>query len=276
MRTTAFLGGALAATAASLILTAPAMAAHTGGALIPAKAHEVLPVHGGTATSLNWSGYAVTPSSAGITAVNSSFVVPSASLLIPGFAATWTGIGGYSSSDLIQAGVSENELLTGTITGAQYQAWYEILPADETPITGCSGDASCTVSPGDDVSVNIHLVSGDTWSISMVDSGKWTWSQDITYASSESSAEWILEAPTVDVQSLLADVGNVSFSGDNYTQNGTTYTIAQGDPTTIDLSPLPVALPDGLLDEATPSALGPDGESFNDCAYALSCTAPSS
>lgn len=274
------LGGALAVTAASLTFAGPALAStpNPGGIFIPSTAGETIPAHGGTVTSLNWSGYAVTPAAAGITAVNSSFVVPTANLLVDpaGFAATWAGIGGYSSSDLIQAGVSENTPVTGAVSGGQYYAWYELLPASETPVTsGCSGDPSCSVTPGDNVTVNIAKVSGDTWSVKLTDAGKWTWSKDVTYSSSGSSAEWILEAPTVGVQSTLADVGTAKFGPtSSYTQNGTTYTIAQGNPTQIDLSPSPVALPGGLLDEATPSALGADGQSFNDCAYSGSCPTP--
>ena len=242
------------------------------GVLIPKSAHERLPVHGGTATSLNWSGYAVTPSASDITGVASTFTVPSAGLLPPGFAATWAGIGGYTSSDLIQAGTTENSLPSNPLLGNQYYAWYELLPAGETQLTNCSGDASCTVTPGDKVTVDIGQVSGTTWSISMTDAGHWTWTKDVTYSSTESSAEWILEAPTVVAQSLLAPVGTVAFgSGDTYTEGGTTHTIASGNPTQIDLSPLPIA---GLLDEATPSALASDGESFNDCAYTTSCPTP--
>jgi hypothetical protein len=274
------LGGALAAGLASLACAAPSLAStpRPGGIFLPAKAGETIPQHGGAATSLNWAGYAVTPASDGITAVTSSFTVPTANLLInpAGFAATWTGIGGYSSSDLIQAGTTENTALTGAASGGQYYAWYELLPAGETEITsGCVGDSSCTVTPGDQVTVHIADVSGDTWSIQIADAGKWTWSKDVTYASTESSAEWILEAPTVAVQSTLADVGSAQFGPDSsYVANGVTHTVAQGDPTTLDLSPSPVALPDGLGDEATPSALAADGESFDVCAYALSCPTP--
>ena len=74
---------------------------------IPKTKSERLPAHGGTADSLNWSGYAVTPTGGGITAVSSTFTVPTAGLVPPGFAATWTGIGGYNTSDLIQAGTAE-------------------------------------------------------------------------------------------------------------------------------------------------------------------------
>ena len=238
------------------------------GALIPKTKGERLPTHGGTADSLNWSGYAVTPTGGGITAVSSTFTVPSAGLAPPGFAATWTGIGGYNTSDLIQAGTAEDSAPSNPLLGDQYYAWYELLPASETQITGCTGDANCTVTPGDNITVNIGQVSGDTWSISMTDAGKWSWSQNVTYTSSESSGEWILEAPTLVAQTLLANVGTVHFGPTStYTAGGVTHTIAEGDPTQIFLSP-------GLVNEATPSALASDGQSFNDCAYAQSCAAP--
>jgi hypothetical protein len=238
------------------------------GVLVPTHKGEVLPSRGGTADSLNWSGYAVTPSSDNITAVDSTFTVPSAGLVPPGFAATWDGIGGYSTSDLIQAGTAEQSAPNNPLVGPQYYAWYELLPASETQLTDCTGDANCTVTPGDNVTVDIQQVSGDTWSISMTDAGHWTWSKDLTYTSSESSAEWILEAPTLVAQTTLANVGTVHFGPTStYTAGGTTNTIAQGDPTQIDLSP-------GVVNEATPSALGSDGQSFNDCAYAQTCAAP--
>jgi hypothetical protein len=242
--------------------------AHGLGALVPTQKNERLPLHGGTADSLNWSGYAVTPSGGGITAVSQKFTVPSAGLVPPGFAATWTGIGGYNTSDLIQAGTAEQSAPDNPLVGPQYYAWYELLPASETQLTNCTGDANCTVTPGDAISVDISQVSGNTWSISMTDAGHWSWSKDVTYSSSGSSGEWILEAPTLIAQTLLAPVGTVHFGPTStYTAGGATHTIAQGDPTQIFLSP-------GVVNEATPSALASDGQSFNDCAYAQSCAAP--
>jgi hypothetical protein len=186
----------------------------------------------------------------------------------PGFAATWTGIGGYNTSDLIQAGTAEQSAPDNPVLGPQYYAWYELLPAGETQLTNCTGDANCTVTPGDDVTVNISRVSGNTWSIAMTDAGKWSWSKHVTYSSTESSGEWILEAPTLVAQTLLAPVGTVHFGPTStYTAGGATHTIAQGDPTQIFLSP-------GVVNEATPSALAADGQSFNDCAYAQSCATP--
>jgi hypothetical protein len=242
---------------------------HSGGVLIRSNSHEALPVHGGTVDSTNWSGYAVTPSGGGITAVTSTFTVPSASIAPPGFGATWTGIGGYSTSDLIQAGVGEMSLPSLPEVGDQYYAWYELLPNAETQLTGCSGDANCTVTPGDSVTVHIFQVSGTNWMISVADAGHWSWSSNVSYQSSNSSAEWIQEAPSIEgLQSTLADTGTTSFGPTStYVAGGSTDTIAQGSPTQIDLSP-------GLVNEATPSSLAADGQSFNVCAYAQSCATP--
>jgi hypothetical protein len=267
-RRTAILLLAVAVTA-SVAGTTAAASAHAAsrlghGRLIPAVKGQVLPTKNATTSSLNWSGYATDPGS-GITAVKSTFTVPAAGLLPPGFAANWTGIGGYTSSDLIQAGTSENS--TGLLSD-QYYAWYEILPASETQLTNCSGDSACTVTPGDVVTVDIHKVGTDLWSVSLADAGHWSWQQNISYASSESSAEWIFEAPTVAVQTIPANTGTNYFGPTStYTDGSGTHTIAQGDPVTIDMGP-------GLVNEATPSALAGNGESFNVCAYAQSCAAP--
>jgi len=234
-----------------------------------AGVNKLISVRGDTADSLNWAGYAVTPGS-GITAVTGTFTVPSVSVLPPGFSASWAGIGGYTTSDLIQAGVSENSSIGGELLGGQYNAWYEILPASETPISGCTGDSSCTVSAGDKVSVDISNSGGDNWNISLTDAGKWSWSTSVTYASSESSAEWIQEAPSLEgVQTIPAGVGTVAFGPtSSFTESGTTETIADGNPTLIDESPLTE------VNEATTSPLASDGQSFNVCVYAQSCAAP--
>ena len=84
-----------------------ATAASSHGRLIPAHVGQVLPTKNADTTSLNWSGYATDPGS-GVTGVASTFTVPSVNPVPPGFAANWTGIGGYNSSDLIQAGTSED------------------------------------------------------------------------------------------------------------------------------------------------------------------------
>ena len=247
---------------ASFAPVTAAQGASPHGRLVPAVKRAVLPTRNAATSSLNWSGYATAPGS-GVTGVTSTFTVPAVNPLPPGFAANWAGIGGYSSSDLIQAGTSEDAIQ------GDY-AWYEILPASETPISNCSGDPACTVNAGDVVTVDIHKVGTDLWSVSLTDAGHWSWQQNISYASSESSAEWIFEAPTVGVQTIPANTGTNYFGPTStFTDSAGTHTIAQGNPVAIDM---------GLgigVNEATPSGLAADGQSFNVCAYQQSCPTPS-
>ncbi|MCL4423346.1 MAG: G1 family endopeptidase [Actinobacteria bacterium] len=244
------------------------------GALVPTQPGITLPERSGSVDSLNWSGYVATPPSGQrVTAVSVTYRVPSASLLPPGFAATWAGIGGYTSTDLIQAGTEQSS--TGLL-GAQYYAWYEVLPAASVQLTsGCytadGAVSSCAVTPGDQMTVDIANQGGNQWLISITDAGNWTWSKTITYSSSESSAEWILEAPQIDgLQSLLADVGTVGFApSDEYAlDGGLLQPMADANPVQVILSPA------GLIAEATPSAIDSAGTGFNDCSYQSSCPAP--
>jgi hypothetical protein len=221
--------------------------------------------HNADQQSLNWAGYASLPATGQkVTAVTGNWVVPTANLVPPGFSATWTGIGGYNTGDLIQAGTTQDSL-------DGYYAWYEILPASETPIDGCTGDALCTVNPGDAVSVDIHSLGGSQWSISMTNKGHWTWSKTLGYPSTFSSAEWIVEAPTLLVaQTTIAGLSTVTLDRNTFAvNNGPATMIAQGHSPSIALS---VA---GLVNEATPSALDAQGDGFNVCTYKSSCPAPS-
>jgi len=105
------------------------------------------------------------------------------------YSSTWVGIDGFDRGDdnLIQAG-TEQDWMGGT---ASYQAWWEILPAAETPIP------SITVHPDDVMTVSITKGSPN-WTITVTDT---TTHQSFTtkkaYAGPQSSAEWIQEAPTV-------------------------------------------------------------------------------
>ena len=245
-----------------------------GGPLIRSNSHEALPLKGGSVQSSNWSGYAVTPSADNVTAVTSTFTVPTAGLVLPGFSANWAGIGGYSSTDLIQAGVAEDSVPSNPLLGDQYYAWYELLPGDSVQLTDCSGDASCAVSAGDAVSVHIFQTANDVWTIDVSDGGHWSWTDtDVAYTSTHSSAEWILEAPEVDgLPTLIAGDGTALF-GPTSTYNvgsGAAQTIASGDPTQIDLSTPEIS----TINLATPSALASDGQSFDVCVYATSCATP--
>jgi hypothetical protein len=174
-----------------------------------------------------------------------------------GYAATWSGIGGYNTQDLIQAGTAEDSN-SGGLFGSQYFAWYELLPQSERQLHNCSGDRKCRVRPGNRISVAIHKVGSGSWVISMTNAGHWHWSKQVNYSSSRSSAEWILEAPSLgDVQQQLAPVGTVHFGPTSrYVAAGKGHVIAGGNPVRIILT-----------GEAKPSHLAANGQSFNDCAY---------
>lgn len=249
------------------------------GVMIKAKARTALPVRAGTMTTKNWAGYAVTTSD--ITGVTSTFTVPTAGLVLPGFAATWTGIGGFVNGDksLIQAGVQEQSLPADPLFPVQYFAWYELLPGMEVPLTDCAGSSNCAVRPGDVITVDISetATSSNNWTITVDDgTAGWSWTQSsISYASSQASAEWILEAPMESgLPTLLAGVGTAHFGPDStYSVNGssTQLPIGVGSPTPIDMTTPLIDL--GLL--GIPSGISTaDNQSFNVCAYAASCATP--
>jgi hypothetical protein len=145
-----------------------------------------------TALSSNWSGYVEL--NGPFTSVTGTFSVPSL------FAGTprgeqmseWVGIdGGNGDSSLIQAGFNESPDLNDP-NDFFIQPWWEVLPAAETYIT------SVQIQPGDHVTVAIDQISGTDWGITLTDdtNGE-SFTTDRTYSGPASTAEWILEALTV-------------------------------------------------------------------------------
>src|SRR3989441_7901914 len=80
-------------------------------------------------TSSNWSGYAATGGT--FTAVSGTGIVPQPSGTTSGVDATWGGVGGLPSTDLIQAGT---QTMVSGRGGAQYEAWIELLPRSSQPV----------------------------------------------------------------------------------------------------------------------------------------------
>jgi len=172
-------------------------------------------------TSGNWSGYALSTGSSGnYTSASFSWTVPSATYVNYGSSnpysfndsSEWVGIGGFSTSDLIQLGTQSTVQSNGSTT---YSAWYEILPASETPLP-----SQYTVSAGDAMSASLTCTSNCTvqnsntqWALSMTDSTKgWTFSINLTYQSCLCSVEWIEEAPTYGVIAALQNYGTAAMT----------------------------------------------------------------
>jgi peptidase A4-like protein len=198
-------------------------------------------------TSRNWSGYIA--GDAYYSGVSALIQTPVASGYQPrgrSAIASWVGIGGATAPDLIQAGVEVDVNASGTV----YDAWYEMLPQSSRTTT-------LTISAGHWVQVDIREVDVDLWQISIVD-GQQVFQIDVPYTSSHSSAEWIVEDPSLARGLLpLAFVTGTNFANMAAVANGETTRAAQ-------LAPLPVFLvAGGGQTVASPSALGGDGQSFN-------------
>src|SRR5579862_4353119 len=218
--------------------TAPAPGAQPGPVSVPASSGH----------SQNWSGYEATGGT--YTAVSGTWTVPQVDgASAAGADATWVGIGGVQSRDLIQAGTEATATGSGRV---RYDAWVETLPQVSHPVP-------LPVSPGDSVSVSISEQSPGQWLVNLKDSTSGQ-SYQVTeqYNSSHSSAEWIEEAPSGGRQQVpLDNFGTVSFSDASAVKNGQTVTPAQASAqpiTMIDFSRQPAA---------TPSALGSDGKTFS-------------
>jgi Peptidase A4 family/ell wall binding domain 2 (CWB2) len=163
-------------------------------------------------TSSNWSGYVSTGNS--YTSVTGTFTVPNLVSGTPTSDAStyWVGIDGANNTSLIQAGVLEYVDPSNTNLVYIYP-WWEILPAGEVEIT------SVAVSAGDEVTVTIRVVSGDLWGITLTnDTNGESFTTDQVYTGPETSAEWIVEAPSQNgsIVPLAPYTPDVSFTNDEY------------------------------------------------------------
>jgi Peptidase A4 family len=202
--------------------------------------------------SQNWSGYAATGGT--YTAVNGTWTVPQFAPDSPaGADATWVGIGGVNTRDLIQAGTQQTVSGSGS---TQYQAWVETLPRASHPVP-------LAVNPGDSISVSISQSDRgqDQWDVSYSNNttGQ-TYHVTEQYTSSLSSAEWIEEAPSAarGRQLPLDNFGSVGFSQGSAVKNGQSVTIADSGAQPITM----LARGNGTRQVARPSNLGADGASF--------------
>jgi hypothetical protein len=156
----------------------------------------------------NWSGYAVTGSV--YKSVTGQWTVPAVPTSGQAtYSSAWIGIDGFNNSSLIQTG-TESDSYNG---GTHYYAWWEILPAAETVIR------SISVHPGDVMTASITQGSGSSWTIKISDNHGASFSTKQRYTGPQSSAEWVVEAPTVGGQiARLANYGSATL--DPGTVNG--------------------------------------------------------
>jgi hypothetical protein len=185
-RLTLFLGAA-----ASTVTLGIGMSGATAVTSSPGLFHHPrIPVHqvrqAGWSSS-NWSGYA--KSTGTYSSATARWVVPSAApTKASTYSSAWVGIDGFNNSDLIQTG-TESDYYN---KAAHYNAWWEILPAAETPIS------SISLHPGDVMTASITKGSGSTWTITIRDTTRGqSFTTQQNYSGPGTSVEWIEEAPTV-------------------------------------------------------------------------------
>jgi hypothetical protein len=197
-------------------------------------------------TSSNWSGYGATGGT--FTSVTATWTVPTVSPTVTGADATWVGIGGIDSRDLIQAGTQ------ATVSGGEvaYEAWVEMLPAASRPV-------SLSVNAGDSVTVTVAQKSPGEWTITMKNNttgGRYA--TTVQYASTNSSAEWVQEAPSVGRGTVPLDAfGTLRFTGASAVRDGKTLDLTE-------LGAEAITMINGARQPlAVPSVIGADGASFS-------------
>ena len=218
------------------------------GTTIPTPAPNPQGAASGVArsTSRNWSGYVATGGT--YTSVTGTWVIAKPDPKTPGIDATWVGIGGADTTDLIQAGTEATVNPDGTVS---YDAWTETLPQSTRTV-------ALTVNGGDTVTVTLTEKSPGSWLIELknVTTNK-TYTTTLGYNSSKSSAEWIQEAPSLGRGiAPLDSFGSVKFSAASTVVGGQKQTAKNA-------GAKPVTMTNGSNQAlAVPTAIGPDGSSF--------------
>ncbi len=208
--------------------------------------------------SRNWAGYTTT--NGPFTSVAGTWTIPhvdasqGSSLTAqfnPATDATWIGIGGVNTDDLIQAGSDATVVGQGDTV---YTTWIETLP-------DASRQVALAVLPGDSLTVTITEKQANTWDVLLTNSTSGqSYHETVGYQSSHSSAEWVEEAPSSGNRILPLDrFGVVQFTAGSAVRNGNTVSLAGA-------GAEPVTMTQGGLGRqpiAVPSGLGSDGSSFS-------------
>lgn len=197
------------------------------------------PAHGlrNQLVSGNWSGYEVANYQTGqiYTQAKFTWVVPTVTygastdtVSSPEYSSNWVGIGGFCENSLctrvdntlIQLGTEQDVAPSGA---TNYYAWYEMLPAPETPLPSIFA-----VKPGDTMTASLSCISPcggrrQAWLLAMTnETEQWTWSQAFFYGASLLSVDWIEEAPYSGGILPLADFGTAIFSATGGVNHGQT------------------------------------------------------
>lgn len=168
-----------------------------------------------TATSTNWSGYAVTASKKAVSFVGGTWTVPAVQSCSSTntYSSFWVGIDGFSSRSVEQLG-TDSDCSSGVPT---YYAWREMYPHPAYYIN------SITVHPGDQIYASVTFSGRNTFTLYMKDiTTGVSFSYSARSNADRSSAEWIVEAPYSGGVLPLANFGTAYFTSNSATISGTT------------------------------------------------------
>jgi len=164
--------------------------------------------------------------------------------------ASWIGIGGVTSDDLIQVGSQNTVSASGQVSTS---AFYELLPNTAQTIQ------TVKVSPGDSLKASLTEIGSNLWTIFIADNttGQ-SFSLNVSYTSSNSSGEWIEEDPSYASGGLIPfdNFGTVDFSSGSVTSGGSAMDILEAKPSSITM----VSSSGQVI--AQPSSLSSDGAGF--------------
>jgi hypothetical protein len=245
---------------------------------ITAHGQLIHPFKVNTNQSNNWSGYNQGSLELGgelFHSISGYWTVPKATQHVKGQSedsADWVGIGGgcvdsgctVTDSTLIQTGTEQDVSSSGK---ASYSAWYELIPAPSITIT------SITPHPGDRMAASISTVAGnaDVWTIMIKDvtTGQ-SYTTTVPYSSTQLTAEWIEETP------LVIGTGGGIAALPNLTKPAFDHATVNGASANLNASQEIQLVNSSGSVIADPSAPDSDTDGFNVCAWASTCSPPSS
>ncbi len=227
----------------------------------------------GSYDSTNWSGYAATGTN--FTQVTGTWKIPASSCAKGSsteYAAFWIGLDGWTSSSVEQTG-TDSDCSNGT---PSYYAWYEFYP-EPSYYAG----RLTNLSPGDIMTSSVTYNAAKAQFTAVITDVTKNLSYTATFSPTRqtgtparTSAEWIAEAPSIEVGrkaevAPLADFNVIDFGPDYYTTTGTnSATIGAAAPTPIGAFGVNLnsstMVSDGktVVPMATPSVPTQDGSSF--------------
>jgi hypothetical protein len=211
-------------------------------------------------TSTNWSGYAVetslaSPQNGVVTDVKGSWTVPSVTATDSSvtYSSIWVGIDGDTSKTVEQCG-TEQDVVKGTVVN---YAWFEMYPKRAYRIL------NFPVSPNDVIHAEVSR-SGRLYTLTLENATQHA-SFTITLkmnSADDSSAEWIVEAPSGGHVLPLANFGTASMYDCTATLNGHTGPIDdsawENEQITMQSGTTVKAVPSGLTTAAGKSAFTVD------------------